>query len=65
MSSDLKAELIQLTKRLLEVIEKGDGEQYEQMCDPGMTCFEPEAKGQLVEGVPFHRFFLELPKSGG
>lgn len=29
------------------------------MCDPGMTAFEPEALGNLVEGLDFHRFYFE------
>lgn len=30
-----------------------------KMCDPGMTAFEPEALGNLVEGLDFHRFYFE------
>lgn len=32
------------------------------MCDPGMTAFEPEALGNLVEGLEFHRFYFENRK---
>lgn len=32
------------------------------MCDPGMTAFEPEALGNLVEGLDFHRFYFENRK---
>ena len=26
---------------------------------PTMTCFEPETKGQLIEGTQFHQFMFE------
>ena len=24
-------------------------------CDESLTCFEPEAEGHLVQGLPFHK----------
>ncbi|XP_041089344.1 calcium/calmodulin-dependent protein kinase type II subunit beta-like [Polyodon spathula] len=30
-----------------------------RICDPGLTSFEPEALGNLVEGMDFHRFYFE------
>lgn len=30
-----------------------------KMCDPAVTAFEPEALGNLVEGLDFHRFYFE------
>uniref|UniRef100_H3B5X6 calcium/calmodulin-dependent protein kinase n=1 Tax=Latimeria chalumnae TaxID=7897 RepID=H3B5X6_LATCH len=30
-----------------------------RMCDPSVTAFEPEALGNLVEGLDFHRFYFE------
>ena len=32
---------------------------YSKMCDPSVTAFEPEALGNLVEGLDFHRFYFE------
>uniref|UniRef100_A0A8C1S3N7 calcium/calmodulin-dependent protein kinase n=1 Tax=Cyprinus carpio TaxID=7962 RepID=A0A8C1S3N7_CYPCA len=32
---------------------------HPKICDPGLTCFEPEALGNLVEGMDFHRFYFE------
>uniref|UniRef100_A0A3Q4GTF4 calcium/calmodulin-dependent protein kinase n=1 Tax=Neolamprologus brichardi TaxID=32507 RepID=A0A3Q4GTF4_NEOBR len=29
------------------------------ICDPGLTSFEPEALGNLVEGMDFHKFYFE------
>lgn len=33
-----------------------------KICDPGLTSFEPEALGNLVEGTDFHRFYFENGK---
>lgn len=56
-----QAELLQLSQRLLDSIEQGDWETYEALCDPSLSCFEPEARGHLVEGMEFHRFYFERP----
>jgi len=55
-------ELLQLSERLLECIRDADWDSYQALCDPALTCFEPEARGHLVEGLEFHRFYFE---SGG
>ncbi|XP_071808752.1 calcium/calmodulin-dependent protein kinase type II delta chain-like isoform X5 [Asterias amurensis] len=54
-----KIEVIKMTEALIEVINNGDFEGYTKMCDPHMTCFEPEAFGNLVEGMDFHRFYFD------
>jgi ketosteroid isomerase-like protein len=53
-------ELLELNQRLLESIAQADWSAYQELCDPSLTAFEPEAKGQLVEGMSFHRFYFEL-----
>src|SRR5579872_4826418 len=53
-------DLLQLNQRLLDSIAKGDWATYEELCDPTLTAFEPEAMGQLVEGLEFHRFYFSL-----
>lgn len=35
---------------------------FRKICDPGLTSFEPEALGNLVEGTDFHRFYFENGK---
>ena len=43
-----------------------------KICDPHLTAFEPEALGNLVEGMDFHKFYFDngnyyffcLPVSG-
>ena len=57
--NDARDELLDLTKRLLDSISSGDWEVYVSLCDPALTCFEPETKGHLVEGMEFHRFYFE------
>lgn len=52
-------ELLALNRSLLECIAAGDWDTYAELCDPSLTCFEPEARGHLVEGMDFHRFYFE------
>jgi calcium/calmodulin-dependent protein kinase (CaM kinase) II len=60
MSDATTNELLALNRRLLESIATGDWKTYEELCDPTITCFEPEARGQWVEGMEFHRFYFSL-----
>lgn len=65
MSQVLVDELLQLNQKLLNAIVTGDWNTYVEMCDPSISCFEPEARGQVVLGMPFHKFYFDLgaPKS--
>ncbi|XP_037338174.1 calcium/calmodulin-dependent protein kinase (CaM kinase) II beta 1 isoform X34 [Pungitius pungitius] len=54
-----KQEIIKITEQLIEAINNGDFEAYAKICDAGLTSFEPEALGNLVEGMDFHRFYFE------
>ncbi|KAM6432407.1 calcium/calmodulin-dependent protein kinase type II subunit beta isoform 14-T14 [Liasis olivaceus] len=54
-----KQEIIKITEQLIESVNNGDFEAYAKICDPGLTSFEPEALGNLVEGMDFHRFYFE------
>jgi ketosteroid isomerase-like protein len=53
-------ELLRLNHQLLESIARADWQTYLDLCDPDLTCFEPEANGHLVEGLPFHEFYFKL-----
>jgi calcium/calmodulin-dependent protein kinase (CaM kinase) II len=57
---DPTGELLDLTQRLLDSITAGDWSTYQELCDPTLTAFEPEAPGQRVEGLAFHRFYFDL-----
>ncbi|XP_053547960.1 calcium/calmodulin-dependent protein kinase type II subunit gamma isoform X14 [Bombina bombina] len=54
-----KQEIIKITEQLIEAINNGDFEAYTKICDPGLTSFEPEALGNLVEGMDFHKFYFD------
>ncbi|XP_041424791.1 calcium/calmodulin-dependent protein kinase type II subunit gamma isoform X8 [Xenopus laevis] len=58
-SSMRKQEIIKITEQLIEAINNGDFEAYTKICDPGLTSFEPEALGNLVEGMDFHKFYFD------
>uniref|UniRef100_A0A671KDW4 calcium/calmodulin-dependent protein kinase n=1 Tax=Sinocyclocheilus anshuiensis TaxID=1608454 RepID=A0A671KDW4_9TELE len=60
-----KQDIIKVTEQLIESINNGDFESYAKICDPGLTSFEPEALGNLVEGHDFHRFYFENALSKG
>src|SRR5262249_1006111 len=64
MSDSVATELLQLNQRLLDAIAAADWDTYCELCDPSLTCFEPEACGQLVLGLDFHYFYFKLGAAG-
>jgi calcium/calmodulin-dependent protein kinase (CaM kinase) II len=58
--TDAAQELLDLNQQLLDAIAAGDWDTYENLCDPTISCFEPEARGHLVEGMEFHKFYFDL-----
>ena len=63
MPADVSQDLLNLNQKLLNSIVTGDWKTYESLCDSSITCFEPEARGQLAVGMPFHKFYFDLPAS--
>lgn len=59
--SEAETELLTLSRTLLSAIDAGDWSTYARLCDENITCFEPEALGHLVTGLPFHKFYFDLP----
>nr|6OF9_A Chain A, CaMKII hub [Chlamydomonas reinhardtii]6OF9_B Chain B, CaMKII hub [Chlamydomonas reinhardtii]6OF9_C Chain C, CaMKII hub [Chlamydomonas reinhardtii]6OF9_D Chain D, CaMKII hub [Chlamydomonas reinhardtii]6OF9_E Chain E, CaMKII hub [Chlamydomonas reinhardtii]6OF9_F Chain F, CaMKII hub [Chlamydomonas reinhardtii]6OF9_G Chain G, CaMKII hub [Chlamydomonas reinhardtii]6OF9_H Chain H, CaMKII hub [Chlamydomonas reinhardtii]6OF9_I Chain I, CaMKII hub [Chlamydomonas reinhardtii] len=57
------AEVLARNQELLTAIAAGNYEKYATMCDPSMTCFEPEAVGHLVEGLDFHKYYFTMPSA--
>ncbi len=56
----LETELLTLNEKLLRAIDTADWATYAGLCDTSITCFEPEACGQLIAGLPFHKFYFDL-----
>ncbi|XP_058801252.1 calcium/calmodulin-dependent protein kinase type II alpha chain isoform X17 [Phymastichus coffea] len=54
-----RQEIIKMTEQLIESINTGDFEAYTKICDPHLTAFEPEALGNLIEGMEFHKFYFD------
>lgn len=54
-----KQEVIKMTEQLLDAVSSGDFETYASMCDPRLTSFEPEALGNLLDGMDFHKFYFD------
>lgn len=60
MSTELESHILELTEQLLTCISQADWDTYQRLCDPTLTAFEPEARGQLVQGLEFHQFYFKL-----
>jgi calcium/calmodulin-dependent protein kinase (CaM kinase) II len=58
--ADLTQEIIALNQQLLDSIVSADWKTYESLCDSSITCFEAEARGQLVSGMEFHKYYFDL-----
>uniref|UniRef100_A0A0N5AB08 CaMKII_AD domain-containing protein n=1 Tax=Syphacia muris TaxID=451379 RepID=A0A0N5AB08_9BILA len=54
-----KKEIVCITQQLLDSISCKDYAIYSKLCDTGMTCFEPESMGNLIEGMDFHKFYFD------
>ena len=65
MADPVVEELLGLNARLLACIATKDWATYQELCDPSLTAFEPEARGQLVEGLEFHRWYFNLAGNPG
>lgn len=55
-------DIIKLTEGLIDVINRGDYESYKRICDAEMSAIEPESFGQIVIGMPFHKFYFDNGK---
>lgn len=52
-------EVIKLTQELIDVINRGNYANYTRICDHDMSAFEPESLGNIVIGMPFHKFYFD------
>ena len=61
--SNVAAEILEATERLLAAISQGDWATYTELCADDLTAIEPEARGHLVSGLAFHKtYFPESPR---
>ena len=60
----IEKEILHLTGVLLDAIAAKDWDTYAAMVDPSLTCFEKEARGNLVEGLEFHKYYFDQERSG-
>uniref|UniRef100_A0A061RBF3 Calcium/calmodulin-dependent protein kinase (CaM kinase) II n=1 Tax=Tetraselmis sp. GSL018 TaxID=582737 RepID=A0A061RBF3_9CHLO len=58
-----EADIVEITQRLLNCIALGDFATYKELCDPSLSCFEPEACGSLVQGLDFHKHYFDIPRT--
>ena len=64
MSDTARNDLLMLSQQLLDSIDQRDWVTYAELCEPSLTAFEPEAIGNLVSGMEFHKFYFEMQSSG-
>lgn len=57
--SSRKQEVVKVTEQLLDAITSGDLDTYSSLCDAQLTSFAPEAAGNLLHGLDFHKFYFD------
>ena len=58
-------DVLAANRRLLAAIAAADWPAYRELVAEDITCFEPEARGHLVEGQAFHEFYFKLAAAAG
>ena len=43
--TDVNSELLHPNQQLLDSIARADWKTYQELCDPSLTCFEPDVTG--------------------
>jgi len=61
--SDRDQEILAINQSMLESVVGGDWPRYATFCAADLSCFEAETNGHLVEGLPFHQYYFNLPAS--
>jgi hypothetical protein len=58
-------EILSVNQAMLESVVSGDWVAYAKHCARDVSCFEGETNGHLVEGLPFHQYYFDLPAGDG
>jgi ketosteroid isomerase-like protein len=64
LECSVRQEIIQANQKLLDAIMAGDWNTYQALCSKDLTCLEPEAPGQVVVGLDFHKFYFAPSPAG-
>ena len=59
--SPAEQEILSINQAMLESVARGDWNTYAGFCAEDVSCFEAESNGHLVEGLPFHKYYFDLP----
>ena len=59
----IEKKIVENTQMLLDSISTNDFMTYETLCDVSLTCFEEKANGNLVQGLEFHKFYVDVTTS--
>lgn len=55
-----KVEIVRLTEKLHEAMNKGDFETYRSLCTTDHTCFDPAiVTGHLMTGLDYQKFHFD------
>ena len=63
--SERDREILATNQAMLNSVAAGDWDSYAVYCSDDLSCFEAETNGVLAEGLPFHRYYFELPGDPG
>ena len=62
--SERDRSILDINQAMLNCVVQGDWTTYASTCAADLSCFEAETNGVLAEGLPFHRYYFELPDDG-
>lgn len=60
----IEKDLLEISQTLLNSIDQQDWDTYTRLCDGELTAFEPEGAGNVIQGMPFHKFYFDLEGNG-
>jgi len=61
--NETEQELLSINQKLLNSIISCDWSTYKTICHPSLTCIEAETRGEVVDGLEFHKFYFDNSSS--